>query len=132
MWGPQFCVFHRLEKVFAANSPGSCLWNFNSFQTLKTLRNTIKCVSSANANQLSWKAFRAGKATQMAASGCDLGRILEAGEWRSRAFVKYIDESAIDGARLLDASVNSSGDEDAVDADILSMKAIEPPALPVL
>ena len=49
----------------------------------------------------------------MAAAGDPLGKILTAGEWRSRAFLKYIDESTIDHARLLGEVVQASDEEDA-------------------
>ena len=63
-------------------------------------------------DSLTWKSFRAGKATCMASQGCSLGEILTAGEWKSKAFLNYVDESTIDSARLLKESVESDGEEE--------------------
>ena len=57
------------------------------------------------------KAFRVGKATALAASGKSLGQILAAGEWRSFAFLSYVDTDVVDQAQLLDATLEASGDE---------------------
>ena len=60
--------------------------------------------------------FRAGRATSMAAAGDPLGKILEFGDWRSKAVLSYIDESHVDASRVLLDSIEASGDEDEVDA----------------
>ena len=57
------------------------------------------------------KAFRAGKATALAAAGCSLGDILTAGEWRSAAFLAYIDETTLDEAAFLDNTIAESDGE---------------------
>ena len=55
-----------------------------------------------------WKSWHsseeAGKATAMAAAGETLAAILEAGEWRSHAFLRYISETELDKKRLLQQS----------------------------
>ena len=63
------------------------------------------------AEMLAWKSWRAGRAICMAAQGDSLGTILTAGEWKSAAFLKYIDEDAVDKMRMLHSSVDSSDEE---------------------
>ena len=61
---------------------------------------------------MGWKAWRAGRATSMAAAGDSLGKILDHGEWRSKAVLAYIDESQVDATRLLMDSLEASDRED--------------------
>ena len=57
------------------------------------------------------KVFRAGKATALAAAGASVGEILLAGEWKSRAFLRYVDEDAVDAAQLLESMLDGSDSE---------------------
>ena len=91
----------------------SDIWCFGPHLTMKNLRSLLLRIGVPNGERLGWKGFRAGKATQMAAQGDRLGETLTAGEWRSRAFLNYVDESAVDQARLLADTVEASSDEEA-------------------
>ena len=77
------------------------------FPTLKpaaTLKAVVKArtlMNVPNALHMTWKSVRAGHATHMAASGATLAAILEAGEWRSAAFLNYIDSNVADVAKVL-------------------------------
>ena len=62
----------------------------------------------AGAKTFTLKAYRAGKATSMAAAGATIGQILLAGEWRSQAFLRYVDTDIVDHAQLLSAVVEGS------------------------
>jgi len=50
--------------------------------------------------------------TKMAASGDAFGEILTAGEWRSKAFLRYVGESSVDQARLLADTVDESSEDE--------------------
>ena len=58
------------------------------------------------------KAFRAGKANSMAATGSGLRAILEAGEWKSKAVLNYLQSETIDEISLLNATIEQSDAED--------------------
>ena len=75
------------------------------------LRRLLTLLGVEHAQAYTLKAFRAGKATALAASGKSLGHILAAGEWRSSAFLSYVDTDVVDQAQLLDATLEASGDE---------------------
>lgn len=64
------------------------------------------------AQRFTLKAFRAGKATELARSGKSLGAILSAGEWRSAAVLRYVDEDVVDAAEMLKTAVDQSSDEE--------------------
>jgi hypothetical protein len=65
-------------------------------------------LSVPDAEKFSLKAFRAGKATELARSGSALGTILAAGEWRSNAFMRYVDEDAVDSSAVLGMVMDAS------------------------
>ena len=64
------------------------------------------------AEQYSLMAFRAGRATALAAKGVSLGDILRAGEWRSSAFLRYVDEDVVDAAQMLNRIYEVSDGEE--------------------
>ena len=52
--------------------------------------------------------FRAGHATCLAKEGKSLGRILQAGEWKSAAFLSYVDEDAVDSSEFSNLVLDES------------------------
>ena len=46
----------------------------------------------------------------MASAGCSLGDILLAGEWRSAAFLKYVQIDTVDQAILFQECIDSGDD----------------------
>ena len=91
------------------------LWR-NGFRTKSAsdaIVRLLKLLAVGGAQKFSFKAFRAGKATEMAATGSTLHQILSAGEWRSAAFARYVDEDIADSAQLLRCTIDASSDEEA-------------------
>ena len=80
-------------------------------QTLHTLRTLLARIGVANAQVYTLKCYRAGKATALAASGESIGAILQAGEWRSAAFLSYVDEEVVDERQLLEDQLAASDDD---------------------
>ena len=78
---------------------------------MKTLRRLLALLGVDGHSEFSLKAFRAGRATSLAAAGKSIGHILSAGEWRSAAFLSYIDTDAVDQAQLLDKTLDESDGE---------------------
>ena len=56
------------------------------------------------------KAFRAGRATSLAAAGSPMGIILAAGEWKSSTFLQYCHANEVSISAVLD--VVCTEDED--------------------
>ena len=82
--GPQFCVVHRLLSFVTARNKGVCgpdfaglsgmkLFNFSAQTFLSTLRRFVSLLRFRNAEKLTLKVFRAGKATALANEGINLG-----------------------------------------------------------
>ena len=83
--------------------------------TLKIVINALILMSVPGAQSMTWKSIRAGHATHMAASGATLAAILEAGEWRSAAFLNYIDSNVADSTEVLRQSLQAELDSESED-----------------
>ena len=70
----------------------------------------------AAGKDFSFKSIRAGRATEMAKEGSTIADILMAGEWRSRAFLRYCDIDAVDANELLTTTLDNSDEEDVASA----------------
>jgi len=111
-----YCVVHRVQQwVQACNiKTGQKLWEHEpgkvatGSQMLSKLKRCLILLGYQEASLYSWKSVRAGKATEMAAQGFTLGQVLAAGEWRSSAYMNYIDETGSDHAQLLRAALAES------------------------
>ena len=97
--GRQWCVVHRFLEL--AGTVGTTWFNDTAYQTQKVLRDSLEGLKIPLASAFTLKSFRAGKATAMAANGDGLAAILQAGEWKSAAFLRYVSETEIDRMRML-------------------------------
>ena len=78
---------------------------------LTQLKRLIAFIGTPNASVTTWKAVRAGRATAMAAAGSSLGEILCAGEWRSLAYLRYVNEEIADAGQGLRSTIQHELDE---------------------
>lgn len=107
----RFCVKCEFEERFGTVKPGQKLWEFNSGQFLRQLKEQLRFLGIAEYSELTWKSFRAGKATEMANDGYGLGQILLAGEWRSVSFLRYLDIEKANPCKLLCSTIDESDGE---------------------
>ena len=110
-WGSWRCPVHRMRKLLRTKRVGGCLWSFSQSKMLAGLRRLLNLLAVPSASEYTLKTFRAGRATQMAASGSSLGDILIAGEWRSSALARYVDDDHVDAAAVLRTTIDASDDE---------------------
>ena len=109
--GVCFGVVHRLKLLLAKQDRAAPLWAFESGGALQQLRRLLTLCHAPSAPNYMFKAFRAGKATALAAAGKTVGQILTAGEWKSAALLNYVDTDVVDQAQLLDQVVDQSDEE---------------------
>ena len=93
---------------------GQRLWDHTAGAALGVLRRLLSLLGLPEAKFFTWKCVRAGRATDMAAQGCTLGSILGAGEWRSVAMFRYINEQEADAAEVLRQTLDASEDDNDV------------------
>ena len=78
----------------------------------QAVRRMLTLLGHKDANRCTLKAFRAGRATSLAAAGSLIGVILAAGEWKSSAFLRYCQADEISVSAVLE--VVCAEDEDRV------------------
>lgn len=105
------CVAHRLSDLLETKQPGHRLWNFEAIDLVKVFKRTLTLLGNGNVEAFTLKAFRKGKAIDMATKGSSLAKILEAGEWRSAAVFKYVNFDHVDAALFLKRVEEASDDE---------------------
>ena len=84
---------------------------FSTQSVLAALHRMLKLLGIPGAQLATFKSFRAGHATQLAAQGCSLETILEAGSWRSNAFAKYVGADLADKMQVLRLALAADDDE---------------------
>ena len=72
------------------------LFQFSARNFVESIRSFVGALNYGSPRDISLKSFRAGKATQLASDGHSLGKILQSGEWRSGAFLRYVDTEAVE------------------------------------
>jgi hypothetical protein len=89
------CVVHTLWDQFLGLLPtGSEPWsNISPGEALHRIRRVLQRLQVANAKGYRTQDLRRGHAEDMRQSGSPLAEILKAGQWRSAAFMKYLDEA---------------------------------------
>ena len=111
-----FCLACRLKITLAQTSYGEVLFPAKPSKIMQDIKaNSLSL--SFNPEGISWKSFRAGHATHLAACGCDIKLIMAAGEWKSRAFLDYIDADMVDKAVFLHTTLDRSDDEDEAEEE---------------
>lgn len=109
---PKFRMVCRLQLYLAKVDVRSRLFSFTNYSFLKELKRVLMSVDVPGATRCSLKCFRAGRATHLAKSGVAIAAVLQQGEWTSRAWLRYVDLTAIEQKVLLTTSIQLSDDED--------------------
>ena len=82
---------------------------------LQAIRSQLDVLGEGRgASLLTWKSWRAGKATRLARDGHGLGSILNAGEWsrEGRSWDRYCNVDAVNPGAVLGAVLDASENED--------------------
>ena len=99
--GRQFILPCRGAHVFGTIARGFGLWDSKANNVTKKTKAVLKAVRTREAEHFTLNGFRAGKATQMAKDGDHLALILEADNWKSKAFMRYLDHEKVEEDRAL-------------------------------
>ena len=92
----EFCVSHRLQRRLQGMTPGQQLFTLSPAQLLKRFRDMLALLDVSHFGRLGFKAFRAGKATALAKEGCPTHVIMQMGQRRSVAILRYVTPDALD------------------------------------
>ena len=99
--GPLLCVVHACEPLLACCALGQRLFQYTESQFLSAVRKSLILLGIQGAEACSLKAFRAGRATSLAKHH-PIGTILAAGEWKSKAFLRYCHAEDLDITAVLE------------------------------
>ena len=111
--GNTFCVFHRYAELNLED--GDWLTQETPYQALQEMRRLLQKLGVEYADLFTLKTFRASRATTMAAEGDSLAEIMNAGEWLSSALLSYVNESAVDSQRFVQALMQEDEAEEVVE-----------------
>ena len=75
------------------------------------IRRRLEALRIHAAHSYSTHAFRRGHARDLASSGARLCEILAAGQWKSPAFMQYLDMNELEAEAVLEAHLGESDDE---------------------
>ena len=113
---PHTCPVHVLGKFVSAKAPGSALFaGITATSALVELRRLLAIMGVDEAVLYRTHDLRRGHALDLQCSGAPLYQILEAGEWSSPAFLKYLDMNRLDTELVVQAHLDESDDSDACD-----------------
>ena len=107
------CLSHRLVPFLARCEHGRALFSEPSSRLLKRLRAQLSSlIGPLQGQRFSWKAFRAGHATELAERGLGVPAILAAGDWRSGSFLSYVRERELNEVAMLRVAWEQESDDD--------------------
>ena len=87
--------------------------HFRHGRALQTLRTYLANIGVAAAREYRTHDLRRGHARDLQSRGAGLLEILSAGEWRSPAFLKYLDMQELEKHAVLQAHLDDSSESDS-------------------
>ena len=112
---PSTCPVHVLGEWLMAQLPGAQpFMHVSGNNAIAELRRRLSAIGVPCASEYILQDFRRGHAQDLLMSGARLNVILAAGQWRSAAFLKYIDVAELEARAVLEAHFAQSDNEDEV------------------
>ena len=105
------CLGHRLLRRLPQVQAGWRVCSLSAKQMLCKLHRLLSVLQVAGPDRYTWKSFRAGKATSLALAGNSIHQILQAGEWKSAAILRYVDPDVLDLPACLESLSDADGEE---------------------
>ena len=110
---PETCPVHVLGPWIAAAAPGAALFaGITPATAICTLRRMLADLDVKQAGLYRTHDLRRGHALDLQCSGAALWEILNAGEWTSPAFLKYLDLHRLDKELVVQAHIDESDGSD--------------------
>ena len=107
------CPVHVLGAYVQRQPPGTKLFEgFTPSSVLAKLRERLHTLQVQDAGLYRTHDFKRAHARDLQLSGCSLNVILLAGQWRSPAFLSYLDLHRLESDMVLHAHFDDSSDEE--------------------
>ena len=127
---PTLCPVHIFSRLCQATKRMMMgkVFPFTYPSFLNTYRAHLVALGVPDAQEHDTKDFRRGTAQEMIASGSSLAEVLNAGQWRSAAFLLYLDKAEVQEEAVFAAMDCLSDDEADPQATIAQLDAPPRPA----
>lgn len=109
---PVHVVWPYFEKL---DSSQKAFDGITASLALRTLRAYLRAIGIENAPNYRTHDLRRGHAQDLKENGSNLHQILSAGEWRSPAFLQYLNLEELEADAVLEAHIDESSSEDEGD-----------------
>ena len=110
---PATCPVHTLWHYFKELGVGAQPFaGFSKGFALKSLRNFLHRLAIPNPAMYRTHDFRRGHAQDLVENGASLGVILRAGQWKSPAFLEYLDLEVLEKGAVMEAHLDESSSDD--------------------
>ena len=110
---PSTCPVHVLGKYVESMAHGCPLFrSINEYTAPSKLRQRLAKLGVARAQDYRTHDMRRGHAQDLLESGSSLREILSAGEWRSPAFLQYLDIEKMEHDMVVQAHMDDSEDDE--------------------
>ena len=110
---PDTCPVHVLWPFFRDSPEGEQVFGiFSSAEALRHLRYMLARLAVPDAVKHRTHDLRRGHARDLVLNGRGLGEILRAGQWRSPAFLQYLDLEELERDAVVEAHMDESSSED--------------------
>lgn len=107
------CPVHGLwDRHFASLPDGAEPWaGLTAASALLALRGVLQKLSVPCAHEFGTHAFRRGHARDLLQGGATLAEILRAGQWKSAAFLRYLESADIEQGAALEVACDTDEEE---------------------
>ena len=106
------CPVHQLGQWLAKLASGSRpFYHISGEEALRKLRARLHSLGVSDAASYILHDFRRGHAQDLVSSGANLRQILAAGEWKSPAFLAYLDWTKLEAGAVMEAHLEESDEE---------------------
>ena len=107
------CPVHTLWPFFRGVGEGVMPFeDFTPGYALKALRNMLRRLQVPQAGVYRTHDIRRGHAQDLLVKGASLSEILRAGQWKSPAFLEYLDLEVLEKGAVLEANLDESSSDD--------------------
>jgi len=127
------CPVHALSEWHARTGRAwsGRLFRYPPTSFRRDLQRAVRDLGLENPESFSSHSFRRGTAQDMSLVGSSLAEILEAGQWRSSAFMKYLCKADLEQAAVLDVFLAGSDSESEGPAPSTGARKREAPGKPL-
>lgn len=105
---PVTCPVHMIKKLKDEGVSGPLFEHLTPHRALESLKIILRTLGVENSEQYRTHDFRRGHAQDLLESRATLVEILKAGEWRSPAFLHYLDWNTLEKEAVIQAHVDES------------------------